>query len=81
MKTASPALSSGFETEEEEANHTAWLNAKIETSLADSRPNIAHDTMMAKAYALLESKKKIVLPIEWKAHAADTKIKPSPFSF
>jgi hypothetical protein len=58
MKTASPPLSSGFETKEEEASHTAWLKAKIEISLADSRPNIAHDTMMAKVYAFLEAKNK-----------------------
>ena len=58
MKTSSPPLIAGFETEAEEASHTAWLKAKIEISLADSRPNIAHEPMMAKAHALLESKKK-----------------------
>ncbi len=37
MLDRSPIVSE-FETEELEANYTAWLRAKVEASLADSRP-------------------------------------------
>ncbi|MDO4682854.1 MAG: stability determinant [Lautropia sp.] len=36
-------LISEFETEEQEAAYTAWLQAEVEASLADPRPSIPHD--------------------------------------
>ena len=59
MSTALSPLVSEFETEEQEASYTAWLKAKVQASLDDPRPNIPHDKVMAKARALLDSKKKI----------------------
>ena len=56
--TLSPLVSE-FETEEQEASYTAWLKAKVQTSLDDSRPNIPHDKVMAEARALLASKKEV----------------------
>ena len=46
-------LVSEFETEEQEASYTAWLRAKVAASLADQRPNIPHDEVMAKMDALI----------------------------
>ena len=59
MSTVLSPLVSEFETEEQEASYTAWLKAKVQSSLDDPRPNIPHDEVMAKARALLDSKKKI----------------------
>ena len=53
--TLSPLVSE-FETEEQEASYTAWLKAKVQASLDDPRPNIAHDEVMAEARALLALK-------------------------
>ena len=50
---------SEFETEEQEASHTAWLMAKVQASLDDPRPGIPHDKVMAEARALLASKKAV----------------------
>lgn len=41
-KTLDPLISD-FETEEQEAAYTAWLQAEVEASLADPRPSIPHD--------------------------------------
>lgn len=45
MSTNTPRspLVSEFETDEDEARHTAWLRAKVAASLADPRPAIPHD--------------------------------------
>jgi hypothetical protein len=40
---SSPPLVSEFETTEQEASYTAWLQAKVAASLADSRPAVPHD--------------------------------------
>lgn len=58
MSAVLSPLVSEFETEEQEASHTAWLKARIQASLNDPRPNIPHDKVMAEARELLESKKK-----------------------
>jgi len=57
MSTILSPLVSEFETEEQEKKYTAWLKAKLQASLDDPRPKIPHDEVMAKARALLESKK------------------------
>ena len=36
----------------------AWVYEKTAASLADARPNIAHDLVMAKAQALIDKKRK-----------------------
>lgn len=46
-------LVSEFETEEQEASYTAWLRSKVAASLADQRPNIPHDEVMAEMDALI----------------------------
>jgi hypothetical protein len=45
---------SEFETPEQEASHTAWLRAKVAASLADLRPVIPHDEVMAELDALID---------------------------
>lgn len=57
MNTILSPLVSEFETQEQEEEYTAWLKAKLQASLDDPRPKIPHDEVMAKARALLESKK------------------------
>lgn len=59
MSAVLSPIVSEFETEEQEASYTAWLKAKVQASLNDPRPNIPHDQVMAKARALLESKKSV----------------------
>lgn len=51
-------LVSEFETEEQATSYAAWVKAKVQASLDDPRPKIAHDMVMAKARALLDSKTK-----------------------
>ena len=59
MSTDLSPLVSEFETDEQEASYTTWLRVKVNASLADPRPNTPHDTVMANARTLLDSKKKI----------------------
>jgi len=49
-------LISGFESEEQEAGYDAWLVAKLTRSMADPRPRIPHDEVMAEMKALIERK-------------------------
>lgn len=53
MSAALSPLVSEFETEEQEASHTAWLKARIQASLNDPRPNIPHDQVMAEMDAII----------------------------
>ena len=48
-------LVSEFETAEQEASYTAWLKAKVAASLADPRPAIPHDEVMAEMDALIDA--------------------------
>jgi hypothetical protein len=54
MSTALSPLVSEFETTEQEASYTAWLRAKVAASLADPRPAIPHDEVMAEMDALID---------------------------
>jgi len=54
MSIALSPLVSEFETTEQEASYTAWLRAKVAASLADPRPAIAHDEVMAEMDALID---------------------------
>lgn len=59
MSTALSPLVSEFETIEQEASYTAWLQAKVAASLADPRPAIPHDEVerrMAERFAKLRQK-------------------------
>ena len=38
--------------------HADWVSEKTAASLADPRPNIAHELAMAKAQALIDKKRK-----------------------
>lgn len=44
---------SEFETKEQESSYTAWLKAKVQASLNDTRPNIPHDQVMADMDAII----------------------------
>jgi hypothetical protein len=57
MNAVLSPLVSEFATSEQEADYNAWLNAKIEKSLKDTRPNVPHDEVMAHMRALLQSPK------------------------
>jgi hypothetical protein len=43
MNAILPSIISEFETAEQEASYTAWLQAKTAASIADQRPSIPHD--------------------------------------
>ena len=43
MSTVLSPFVSEFETVEQEADYTAWLQAKVAANLADPRPSIPHD--------------------------------------
>jgi len=56
MNTAAaldPVISE-FETEEQETSYNAWLVAKLTRSMADPRPRIPHDEVMAEMDALID---------------------------
>jgi len=54
MSIALSPLVSEFETLEQEASYTAWLQAKVAASLADPRPAIPHDAVMAEMDTLID---------------------------
>ena len=54
MSIALSPLVSEFETLEQEASYTAWLQAKVAASLADPSPAIPHDAVMAEMDTLID---------------------------
>lgn len=59
MSEALSPIVSEFETVEQEATYTAWLQAKVAASLADPRPPIPHDEVerrMAERLAKLRKR-------------------------
>ncbi|WP_151974296.1 type II toxin-antitoxin system RelB family antitoxin [Erythrobacter sp. EC-HK427] len=56
MSKYSPLISE-FSSAEEEAAYEAWLKQKVEASLADPRPSIPHDEVIAEIDTMLEAKK------------------------
>lgn len=56
MSTKLDPLISEFDTAEEEAQYTEWLRAKVSASLADKRPLVPHDQVMAEMWEIIESK-------------------------
>ena len=55
MNKLSPIVSE-FETEEEAEAYDRWFRARVEASLADPRPPIPHDEVMAEMHKLLAEK-------------------------
>ena len=55
-------LISEFQTAKQERAYTAWVNAKVEKSLDDPRPNVPHDAALSQMRKLLDTPK---------LHAAD----------
>lgn len=53
MNALSPIVSE-FATSEEAAAYDAWFRAKVEASLADTRPGVAHDVAMARVTKIIE---------------------------
>lgn len=56
MNKYSPLISE-FGSAEEEAAYNEWLKKKVAESLADPRPSIPHDEVVAEIDALLEAKR------------------------
>lgn len=50
-------IESEFATTQEAQAYDAWLRAEVEASLADPRPGIPHDQVMAELRAIIEAKK------------------------
>ncbi len=48
MSAALSPILSEFETVEQEDSYTVWLRSKVAASLADQRPNLPHDEVMAE---------------------------------
>lgn len=55
MNKLSPIVSE-FDTVEEAEAYDVWFRAKVEESLADPRPSIPHDQVMAELRALIEQR-------------------------
>lgn len=53
MSTALSPIVSEFETTEQENSYNEWLRAKVASSLADPRPSIPHDEVMAEIENLI----------------------------
>jgi hypothetical protein len=54
MDDSRSPIVSEFDSAEQEAEYKAWLEAKVRESLADPRPPIPHDEVMAKLDAIIE---------------------------
>ncbi|MHB1668882.1 MAG: type II toxin-antitoxin system RelB family antitoxin [Thiomonas sp.] len=57
MNTSRSPIVSEFETPEQEARYTAWLQAKAQPSLDDPRPSAPHDEVMARIHAIISQAK------------------------
>lgn len=53
MNTSLSPMVSEFETIEQENSYNEWLRAKVAASLADPRPAIPHDEVMAEMENLI----------------------------
>ncbi|CAD5616106.1 Uncharacterised protein [Escherichia coli] len=53
MSTALSPIVSEFETTEQENSYNEWLRAKVASGLADPRPAIPHDEVMAEIENLI----------------------------
>lgn len=55
MNEPSP-IAAGFASEEEAADYDAWFRAKVERALADPRPPVPHEEVMAELRAIIAAK-------------------------
>ncbi|MBO9873535.1 MULTISPECIES: type II toxin-antitoxin system RelB family antitoxin [Xanthomonas] len=46
---------SEFKSTEAAENYDRWFRAKIKRAVADTRPTISHDQVMARAHAAIEA--------------------------
>ncbi len=53
MNAVLSPIVSEFETEEQAASYDRWFHAQVHTSLADPRPSIPHDEVMAEMDAII----------------------------
>ena len=53
MSTPLSPIVSEFETQEQADSYDRWFRAKVHESLADSRPSIPHDEVMAEIEAII----------------------------
>jgi len=49
-------IESEFATAEEAEAYDAWLRSEVEASLADPRPGVPHDQVMAELRAIIAAK-------------------------
>ena len=57
MNEHSPIVSE-FETPEQEASYLEWLKRKVAASLADPRPPVPHDQVMAEMREIIAKAKR-----------------------
>jgi hypothetical protein len=55
MNALSPIVSE-FDTVEQEEAYTRWLQAKVEASRADPRPQVRHDEVMSEMRQIIADK-------------------------
>jgi hypothetical protein len=55
MNKLSPIVSE-FETQEEAEAYDRWFRARVEASLADTRPPVPHDQVMAEISRIIAEK-------------------------
>lgn len=53
MSTPLDPIMSEFETQEQADSYQRWFRERVEASLADPRPGIPHDEVMAEMDALI----------------------------
>ena len=51
-------IKSEFDTTEEQAAYEVWFRSKVEASLADTRPPMTHDVVMAELDGLMGEAKR-----------------------
>lgn len=57
MTTTFNPMLSVFDSAEEEAEHAAWLRAKLQASIDDPRPSIPHEQVMTEMRERLAQRK------------------------
>jgi hypothetical protein len=60
MSTPLSPIISEFDTQEAADSYDRWFREKVHASLADNRPNRAHDDVMAEMRELLDAKRRAV---------------------
>jgi hypothetical protein len=58
MSAKPDPIVSEFDSPEEEAAYNEWFRKKVEASLADPRPVVPHDQVMAELDAILKARRK-----------------------